>query len=235
MLLSIPLSKALVDWKSEHEGATVHCLFAFRSIGSFVQVVLSSLGPVAISLRRSQVLVPLVRAAQVVVVPDLLSMGSVEEDTHRRSVLEFRVFVIFAGSTDILREIVSFGWISAHRSPPMGRSGGSSKSTTSVLGKWVYLVTLAMSLFDLQDVCIAIGSLVTLDLPMVVDLIEIYGLKGPYYCSRLRQSGPRPEPRLLRQPALVGLTRSARTDSPHRIGRNEFRQLEAAAAAAACE
>ncbi|KZV17178.1 hypothetical protein F511_07938 [Dorcoceras hygrometricum] len=31
-----------------------------------------------------------------------------------------------------------------------------------------------MSLFDLQDVCIAIGSLATLDLPMVVDLI------GPY-------------------------------------------------------
>ncbi|KZV40628.1 hypothetical protein F511_23424 [Dorcoceras hygrometricum] len=36
-----------------------------------------------------------------------------------------------------------------------------------------------MSLFDLQDVCIAIGSLATLDLPMVVDLIGIYGLKGP--------------------------------------------------------
>ncbi|KZV52442.1 hypothetical protein F511_20299 [Dorcoceras hygrometricum] len=37
-----------------------------------------------------------------------------------------------------------------------------------------------MSLFDLQDVCIAIGSLATLDLPMVVDPIGIYGLKGPY-------------------------------------------------------
>ncbi|KZV45061.1 protease Do-like 2, chloroplastic [Dorcoceras hygrometricum] len=37
-----------------------------------------------------------------------------------------------------------------------------------------------MSLFDLQDVCIAIGSIETLDLPMVVDLIGIYGLKGPY-------------------------------------------------------
>ncbi|KZV25348.1 hypothetical protein F511_22842 [Dorcoceras hygrometricum] len=37
-----------------------------------------------------------------------------------------------------------------------------------------------MSLFDLQDVCIAIGSLATLDLPMVVDLIGIYGMKGPY-------------------------------------------------------
>ncbi|KZV16715.1 hypothetical protein F511_01671 [Dorcoceras hygrometricum] len=48
------------------------------------------------------------------------------------------------------------------------------------LGKWVYLVTLVMSLFDLQDVCIAIGSIATLDLPMVVDLIEIYGSKGPY-------------------------------------------------------
>ncbi|KZV29059.1 F-box family protein [Dorcoceras hygrometricum] len=37
-----------------------------------------------------------------------------------------------------------------------------------------------MSLFDLRDVCIAIGSLATLDLPMVVDLIGIYVLKGPY-------------------------------------------------------
>ncbi|KZV29241.1 hypothetical protein F511_36369 [Dorcoceras hygrometricum] len=37
-----------------------------------------------------------------------------------------------------------------------------------------------MSLFDLQDVCIAIGSIATLDLPMVVDLVGIYGLKGPY-------------------------------------------------------
>ncbi|KZV52008.1 hypothetical protein F511_43448 [Dorcoceras hygrometricum] len=54
------------------------------------------------------------------------------------------------------------------------------ESTRSVLGKCVYLVTLAMSLFDLQDVCIAIGSTATLDLPMVVDLIGIYGLKGPY-------------------------------------------------------
>ncbi|KZV52309.1 hypothetical protein F511_37699 [Dorcoceras hygrometricum] len=53
-------------------------------------------------------------------------------------------------------------------------------STRSVLGKCVYLVTLAMSLFDLQDVRIAIGSIATLDLPMVVDLIGIYGLKGPY-------------------------------------------------------
>ncbi|KZV43939.1 hypothetical protein F511_16277 [Dorcoceras hygrometricum] len=37
-----------------------------------------------------------------------------------------------------------------------------------------------MSLFDLQDVCIDIGSITTLDLAMVVDLIGIYGLKGPY-------------------------------------------------------
>ncbi|KZV19129.1 plasma membrane ATPase 1-like [Dorcoceras hygrometricum] len=53
-------------------------------------------------------------------------------------------------------------------------------STRSVLGKCVYLVTLAMSLFDLQDVCMVIGSIETLDLPMVVDVIGIYGLKGPY-------------------------------------------------------
>ncbi|KZV14532.1 DNA-binding protein smubp-2 [Dorcoceras hygrometricum] len=41
-------------------------------------------------------------------------------------------------------------------------------------------------------------------------------------CGRLRQSGPRPETRLLRQPALEGLTRSAWTDSPRQVGRNNF-------------
>ncbi|KZV40805.1 alpha-mannosidase 2x [Dorcoceras hygrometricum] len=44
-----------------------------------------------------------------------------------------------------------------------------------------------MSLVDLQDVCIAIGTLATLDLPMVVDLIGIYGLKGPY-CTQTTTS-----------------------------------------------
>ncbi|KZV52761.1 mechanosensitive ion channel protein 4-like [Dorcoceras hygrometricum] len=47
--------------------------------------------------------------------------------------------------------------------------------------------------------------------------------------GRLRQSGPRPEGRLLRQPALEGLTRSARTDSPQKVGRNNFRRSKAAA------
>ncbi|KZV22911.1 hypothetical protein F511_29832 [Dorcoceras hygrometricum] len=42
--------------------------------------------------------------------------------------------------------------------------------------------------------------------------------------GRLRQSGPRPEGKLLCQPALEGLTRSARTDSPRKVGRNKFRR-----------
>ncbi|KZV20671.1 hypothetical protein F511_30515 [Dorcoceras hygrometricum] len=42
--------------------------------------------------------------------------------------------------------------------------------------------------------------------------------------GRLRQSGPRPETRLLRQPVLEGLTRSARTDSPRQVFRNKFRR-----------
>ncbi|KZV58330.1 hypothetical protein F511_31408 [Dorcoceras hygrometricum] len=33
---------------------------------------------------------------------------------------------------------------------------------------------------SLVDICIVIGSIATLDLPMVVDLIGIYVLKGPY-------------------------------------------------------
>ncbi|KZV49824.1 hypothetical protein F511_43291 [Dorcoceras hygrometricum] len=41
-------------------------------------------------------------------------------------------------------------------------------------------------------------------------------------CGSLRQSGPRPDPRLLRQAALEALTRSARTDSPRRTGRKQI-------------
>ncbi|KZV54640.1 hypothetical protein F511_02674 [Dorcoceras hygrometricum] len=40
--------------------------------------------------------------------------------------------------------------------------------------------------------------------------------------GRLRQSGPRPDARLLRQPAIEGLMRSAWTDSPRQVGRNNF-------------
>ncbi|KZV24130.1 hypothetical protein F511_22780 [Dorcoceras hygrometricum] len=45
---------------------------------------------------------------------------------------------------------------------------------------------------------------------------------------------PRPDARLLRQPALEVLTRSSRTDSPRRVGRNKFRRWWRALAAAAC-
>ncbi|KZV50635.1 hypothetical protein F511_25594 [Dorcoceras hygrometricum] len=54
-------------------------------------------------------------------------------------------------------------------------------------------------------------------------------------CGSLRQSGPRPDPRLLRQATLEALTRSARTDSPRRVGRKPIfrrrrRRRKAAAA-----
>ncbi|KZV40748.1 hypothetical protein F511_24187 [Dorcoceras hygrometricum] len=49
--------------------------------------------------------------------------------------------------------------------------------------------------------------------------------------GRLRQSGPRSEGRLLRQPALEGLTRSTRTETPRKVGRNKFRRGKATAAA----
>ncbi|KZV49799.1 putative LRR receptor-like serine/threonine-protein kinase [Dorcoceras hygrometricum] len=58
-----------------------------------------------------------------------------------------------------------------------GSAAGLAMETSKVDSP---VLTLAMSLFDLQDVRIAIGSIATLDLPMVVDLIGIYGLKGPY-------------------------------------------------------
>ncbi|KZV27005.1 receptor-like protein kinase [Dorcoceras hygrometricum] len=46
--------------------------------------------------------------------------------------------------------------------------------------------------------------------------------------GRLRQSGPQPEGRLLRQPVLEGLTRSVRTETPRKVGRNKFRRGAAA-------
>ncbi|KZV54237.1 hypothetical protein F511_33169 [Dorcoceras hygrometricum] len=58
--------------------------------------------------------------------------------------------------------------------------------------------------------------------------------------SEIRQSGPRPDPRLLRQTALEVLTRSARSDSPRKtrpeqnsgeVGRRRRRTAAAAAAA----
>ncbi|KZV49331.1 hypothetical protein F511_22670 [Dorcoceras hygrometricum] len=53
-------------------------------------------------------------------------------------------------------------------------------------------------------------------------------------CDRLRQSGPRLETGFLRHPALEGLTRSARTDSPREDGPETiFRRRDAAATATA--
>ncbi|KZV49859.1 serine/threonine-protein kinase svkA-like [Dorcoceras hygrometricum] len=47
--------------------------------------------------------------------------------------------------------------------------------------------------------------------------------------KKISQSGPRPEGRLLRQHALEGLTRSARTNSPRKTNRSKSDQLAAAA------
>ncbi|KZV50538.1 hypothetical protein F511_27024 [Dorcoceras hygrometricum] len=48
----------------------------------------------------------------------------------------------------------------------------------------------------------------------------------------IRQSGPRPDLKLLRQTALEVLTRSARSDSPRKVGRKQISGDNAAAAAA---
>ncbi|KZV54871.1 Binding isoform 2 [Dorcoceras hygrometricum] len=47
-----------------------------------------------------------------------------------------------------------------------------------------------------------------------------------------RQSGPRPNPRFLRQAELEALTRSARTNTPRKTRRNNFRRSLSAAATA---
>ncbi|KZT76629.1 hypothetical protein F511_46346 [Dorcoceras hygrometricum] len=53
-----------------------------------------------------------------------------------------------------------------------------------------------------------------------------------FFCSSAASPGGaiRIPARLLHQPPLEGLTRSARTDSPRKIGRNNFRRTAAAAA-----
>ncbi|KZV47988.1 hypothetical protein F511_31130 [Dorcoceras hygrometricum] len=51
--------------------------------------------------------------------------------------------------------------------------------------------------------------------------------------GRLRQSGPRPEGKLLRQPTLEGLKRSARMDSPRKTDRSKSDQSTAGGGAAA--
>ncbi|KZV55919.1 hypothetical protein F511_24813 [Dorcoceras hygrometricum] len=81
-----------------------------------------------------------------------------------------QIYVLLKGAPDL----------TLGESKPFPPSKILTVKTVGTYCKWVYLVTLAMSLFDLQDVCIDIGSLATLDLPMVVDLIGIYVLKGPY-------------------------------------------------------
>ncbi|KZV18969.1 hypothetical protein F511_26983 [Dorcoceras hygrometricum] len=43
-----------------------------------------------------------------------------------------------------------------------------------------------------------------------------------YNCGSLRQSGPRPDPRLLRQAELEALTRSARTNTPRKTRSEQF-------------
>ncbi|KZV16925.1 hypothetical protein F511_30798 [Dorcoceras hygrometricum] len=45
---------------------------------------------------------------------------------------------------------------------------------------------------------------------------------APGDCGSLRQSDPRPDPRLLRQAALEALTRSARTNTPRKTRPEQF-------------
>ncbi|KZV38374.1 U-box domain-containing protein 9-like [Dorcoceras hygrometricum] len=56
--------------------------------------------------------------------------------------------------------------------------------------------------------------------------------KPKHDCGSLRQSGPRPDPRLLRQAALEALTRSARTNTPRKTRPEQFPAKWAATAAA---
>ncbi|KZV48701.1 hypothetical protein F511_18325, partial [Dorcoceras hygrometricum] len=110
------------------------------------------------------------------------------------------VLIVLISPHDYVIETLHDRRLTLTRLPTHLGSLGGGIGTRSVLGIWVYLVTLAMSLFDLQDI---------------------------------RQSGPRPDPRLLRQTALEVLTRSARSDSPRKVGGKQISGDNGAAAAAA--
>ncbi|KZV32731.1 hypothetical protein F511_15795 [Dorcoceras hygrometricum] len=77
----------------------------------------------------------------------------------------------------------------------------NSKQTTTFIG--------CLSGLPCWHLCLA---------PTGITIIRLFSVD----CGSLRQSGPRPDPRLLRQAALEALTRSARTDSPRRTGRKQF-------------
>ncbi|KZV20490.1 hypothetical protein F511_34747 [Dorcoceras hygrometricum] len=54
--------------------------------------------------------------------------------------------------------------------------------------------------------------------PTGITIIRLFSVD----CGSLRQSGPRPDPRLLRQAALEALTRSARTNTPRKTRPEQF-------------
>ncbi|KZV24594.1 NB-ARC domain containing protein [Dorcoceras hygrometricum] len=82
------------------------------------------------------------------------------------------------------------------------------------------------------------------DGPNLTDLVSNYGLTRDNWslkvdapamlrdCGSLRQSGPRPDPRLLRQAALEALTISARTNTPRKTRPEQFPAKWAATTAA---
>ncbi|KZV34558.1 hypothetical protein F511_27238 [Dorcoceras hygrometricum] len=64
--------------------------------------------------------------------------------------------------------------------------------------------------------------------PTGITIIRLFSVD----CGSLRQSGPRPDPRLLRQAALKALTRSARTNTPPKTRPERFPAKLAAAGGA---
>ncbi|KZV48618.1 hypothetical protein F511_26972 [Dorcoceras hygrometricum] len=97
---------------------------------------------------------------------------------------------------------VGSGW-------PAGRGGGLAGGALAMVGRSTAIVGREAAVVRrMGSVC---GVCTMLRVP----------LHGP--------AGPRPEGRLLRQPALEGLTRSARTDSPRKTDRSKSDQLAATA------
>ncbi|KZV20829.1 hypothetical protein F511_42366 [Dorcoceras hygrometricum] len=58
--------------------------------------------------------------------------------------------------------------------------------------------------------------------PQQSNLVPRMNIKPTCHMCNKKHAGPRPDAGFLRQPALEGLTRSARRDSPRRVGQKQF-------------
>ncbi|KZV57990.1 folylpolyglutamate synthase-like [Dorcoceras hygrometricum] len=141
----------------------------------------------------------------------------------------------FSGSQSIIRlnmyACMPGSWQSQRRSSIPRTANQPGKSSVRELSGLATQIPIRARWYSDTTNQSVTTQMIALDLSGTTHLFADYNValsrvlnqsSGSIYCGSLRQSGPRPDPRLLRQAALEALTRSARTDSPRRTGRKQF-------------